>query len=582
MAIWKISYKKADFFGIAQRFGISPVTARLLRNRDIDEEEIPLYLHGTVEDLPAPGLLPGAAGAARILRDKIRAGEKIRIIGDYDVDGICSAYILQSVFDFLGADADAQLPDRIADGYGINRRLVEKARQDGVGTIITCDNGIHAGDLLEDAEKSGITVIVTDHHEIPFEEGENGEITYRVPKVSAVVEPKLKGENGEPRYSFPDICGAFVTYKLAELLLKGDPRPGGEELLSGLKAFCALATVCDVMPLTGENRIMVKEGLAALPETKNAGLSALLRGTLPGTDDITAYHAGFVIGPCLNASGRLDSAELSLKLFMEKDPEEAARMAAELVELNRSRRSMTEVQLEEACALAGDPRSVKDKVLVLVLPECHESLAGIVAGRIRERYARPAFVLTQSSEDPTLLKGSGRSVDNYDMYAEMTGVKDLFEKFGGHRKAAGLTIRRENADLFRRRITENCRLKQEDLQDTIHVDMELPPAFMTLDLVREMEILEPFGEGNQRPLFAARDVYLKLRGIFGHKRNVLRFDGQTQDGSRFDAVLFAEADMAGDLLSRDGTRCHIVYYPKINSWNGRTQVQIVLKDWRPA
>ena len=468
---WIVTAKRADFNRISQECGISPILARLIRNRDvIGTDGTMRFLKGGLKDLYDPRLLPDAEKAAEILARKIREGKRIRIIGDYDVDGICSSYILWYSLCQFGGHADAVLPERLTDGYGINERLVRDAADHGVDTILTCDNGIAASDPLRTAGELGMTVIVTDHHEVPFKVQPDGTRSWIIPPAQAVVDPKIPTEvTGAEPYPFPDICGAVVAYKLCMLLADriygGTSGPEYRELERYLLPFAGLATVCDVMPLREENRILVREGLEEAAVSRNPGLQALLRVTgLAGTR-LNCYHAGFMIGPCLNATGRLDSAHRGLELFMERDAASALRTAQQLKDLNDSRKSMTLEGTAAAEELIEKEHLADRKIMVLLLRDCHESLAGIIAGRIKESRHRPVFVLTDTGDG--ILKGSGRSVENYDMYAGMNACEDLFIKYGGHKMAAGLTMKEENLAEFSRRVEENCSLREEDLQEVI-------------------------------------------------------------------------------------------------------------------
>ncbi len=591
MSKWMIYAKKADFRGISQKFGISPVTARVIRNRDVeDEEDIRKYLHGTMADLDDAELLPGLKDAAFVLKRKIVGGEKIRIIGDYDVDGICSTYILWKLISFLGGEVSTAIPERIRDGYGINDRLVEEAVADGVDTIITCDNGISAAGPLQKAKDAGLTVIVTDHHEIPFEEV-NGEKRYIFPPADVIAEPWIPdAKTGEPKARFPKICGAEVVFKLA-LLLLGKPDLTGEKsaleeehvkIARELLGFAALAAICDVMPLLDENRIIVREGLRELSRTDNTGIRCLMLAAGLGSEPVTVYHAGFVLGPCLNASGRLDTAGRALALLKEQDEARAMILARDLKQLNDSRKSMTEEGVETAIRMIEEEirkgRSMESrKVLVVRLENCHESLAGIIAGRLRERYHRPVFVLTRAEEEG-VLKGSGRSVEAYDMYEEMNRCRELFLKFGGHKMAAGLSLTADKAELLDRRLNENCSLLQEDFAEVLHIDMELPPACVDLALVRELSALEPCGTGNSRPLFAVRNLLLRKTAVFGRNRNVIRLEGSDDTGAHYDFVWFTTEDRLPEALADGPAKCHVAYEPKINVWKGRESLQFVIKD----
>ena len=595
---WIVNAKRADFNKIAAYCGISPVLARLIRNRDvIGEEETEHFLRGTTDDLHDPRLLPDAEKAVSILAEKVREGKRIRIIGDYDVDGICSSFILWYTLRCCGNEADCVLPDRVRDGYGINERIVREAAADGVDTVMTCDNGIAAAEPLGIAKSLGMTVIVTDHHEVPFRAGEDGAREYILPPADAVVDPKIPGSvSGTPEYPFPDICGAVVAYKLCQLLAEelqpqaARSQPG--PVIADLLPFAGLATVCDVMPLRDENRIIVREGLREAPATRNPGLKALLRVTGLSDTPLTCYHAGFVLGPCLNATGRLDSARRGLELFMEEDYTEALRSAQQLKDLNDSRKSMTAQGVEMAEEFIDRENMQDRKVLVLLLENCHESLAGIIAGRVKESRHRPVFVLTRTENG--LLKGSGRSIESYDMYTQMNACGDLLEKFGGHKMAGGLTMKEENFAEFARRVEADCLLTEEDLQEVIRVDMELPPRFMGTAITRELELMEPCGNGNPKPLFVTRNIRLLFAKVLGKNRNVIRLDAQDDTGARMNLIRFGDADefaagidegagkgaFEGLLRGAGNVTIDMVYYPDINSWNGRESMQYIVKDFR--
>ena len=595
---WIVTAKRADFNLIARTCGISPVLARLIRNRDvIGVEETKRFLGGRIDDLYDPRLLPDAVRAVDILTEKIREGKKIRIIGDYDVDGICASFILWHSLRAFGGKADAMLPERMTDGYGINERLVRCAVTDGVDTIMTCDNGIAASEPLKIAGEMGLTVIVTDHHEVPYKVQQDGSFEYILPPADAVVDPKIpESVTGEPGYPFPDICGAVVAFKIcqlcAERLWGGKASAKYRELVRYLLPFAGLATVCDVMPLADENRIIVREGLGEASFSDNLGLQSLLKVTGLSGNPLTTYHAGFVIGPCLNATGRLDSAYRGLELFMEEDPSEALRSAQQLKDLNDSRKSMTAEGTEAAQALIEKEKMEDRRVLVLLLRDCHESLAGIIAGRIKESRNRPTFVLTDTGNG--ILKGSGRSIESYDMYAQMNACEDLFLKFGGHKMAGGLTMKEENFEEFSRRIEENCTLTEEELQEVVRVDMELPPRFLNLSMTRELEKLEPCGTQNPKPLFVTRNIRLLGARVMGKNRNVIRFSAQDDAGVKMDLILFGDAQIfmqnleetAGrgtfeDLLRGAGNvTIDMVYYPDINVWKDRESIQYIVKDYR--
>ena len=594
MAKWMVYQKKENFRAIADACGISQVLARLIRNRDvIGIDETHRFLYGTLSDLHDPRLLPDMEKAVSLLGDKIRRGAAVRVIGDYDVDGICASYILMHALGICGAQADVVLPDRVRDGYGMNPQMAEDAAQDGIGVILTCDNGIAAAEAVRAAKDADICVVVTDHHEVPFEEGEDGVRKYLLPPADAVVDPKVRdSRTGEMEYPFPDICGAVVAWKLAGLLMEDLAPARKDDVLGDLLPFCALATVCDVMPLQDENRILVREGLRRAVHTTNTGLRSLL--VVNGLDGkpLSTYHAGFVIGPCLNATGRLDNAERALALFMEDDPSEALRSAQKLRELNDSRKSLTEQGVLQALDRIREDHLLDRRILVIFLPDCHESLAGIIAGRIRERFSRPVFVLTRTEEG--LVKGSGRSIEAYDMFASMTAVKECFTKFGGHKMAAGLSMKEEDIPLLRERLEEGCSLREEDLTEVLHIDMELPPVLWTLDMTEELNLLDPCGMANPKPVFAARGIRLHSLRIMGRGQNVLRMEAEDARGARLTLIWFCEADRFQEMVreaagpgawdalyaGRADLSASIVYYPDINEWRGRKSLQFVIKDMK--
>lgn len=580
MANWFIAAKKADFEKIAETFDISPVLARLIRNRDVcGEEEIRKYLYGGIEDLYAPELLKGIDQAVSVINSAIKEKRKIRVIGDYDIDGVCATYILVRSFRSLGADADMAIPHRIKDGYGLNDHLIEQAAANQVELIVTCDNGIAAADQIELAHQLGMQVVVTDHHEVPFtENGPGGERVYHLPPAEAVVDPKQPGET----YPFSGICGAVVAWKLAGAL--GIDR----KLLADLLEPAAFATIGDVMELKDENRIIVKEGLRRIRCTSHPGLRALIEVNKLDMRKIEAYHIGFALGPCVNASGRLESAELSLKLWLEEDYGKAVPMAAELKNLNDSRKEMTEAGVRQAEKLLE--REGMDKVLILYLPDCHESLAGIIAGRIRERYHRPTIVLTDAEEG---VKGSGRSIEGYDMFAELSACKELFTKFGGHKMAAGLSLVKENVTKLRQRLNENCILTEDDFVPKVHIDIALPLSYVSEGFIQELDLLEPFGTGNPKPIFAQKNILLRSGRIFGKNRNVMKFVALDQEKIEHTLVYFGDVEGletflsekygedAGRLFSGGGASLPltITYYPSLNEYRGRREIEFVITDY---
>ncbi|MBQ7370712.1 MAG: single-stranded-DNA-specific exonuclease RecJ, partial [Blautia sp.] len=564
-----VKTKRADFQKIAENFHIYPVLARIIRNRDIETmDAIDQYLNGGIEDLPSPWSMKGIAESVGILKQKLRSGASIRIIGDYDIDGVTATYILLKAFRRLNAKVDTYIPDRIRDGYGIHEHLIDQAIRDGIDTIVTCDNGISAIEEIKNAKEKGLTVIVTDHHEIPYQDSETGR-TYLLPPADAIVNPKQPGCG----YPNKNICGAVVAWKLVLALYEefGIDQKEGMEFLE----FAAIATVGDVMDLQDENRILVKEGLRILPQTENTGLQALIRTTGLENGRITAYHIGFVLGPCINASGRLDTASRALKLFVTDDPEEAAVLAGDLKALNDSRKALTEHGKEEAIRVVEETLIGQDRVLVIYLPDCHESLAGIIAGRIRELYHRPAFVLTRGE---TAVKGSGRSIEGYSMYEELVKCRYLLEAFGGHPMAAGLSLKEEQVEAFREKINACCTLTEEDLIPRISIDVPMPISYIRRELVRELNKLEPFGKGNEKPLFAQKDLCVIGGRILGKNQNVAKFQLMDTQGKTVDAVYFGEA---GRFLhyAAEKKRISVTYYPEINTWQGRESVQVIVRNY---
>lgn len=570
MERWVMLRKGADFTGIGKKFQISPRLACLIRNRDVvGEEAIGQYLNGTIGDLCDGMLMKDMDKAVEILREKLEEGKRLRVIGDYDIDGVNATYILLEGLKRLGADADYDIPDRMTDGYGLNIHLIQRAYDDGVDTVLTCDNGIAAAEEIAFGKDMGMTVIVTDHHEVPFEEW-GGKKQYLLPPADAVVDPKRP----DCEYPFPHLCGAAVAYKLVEALWESMGRDS--EDLDDLIENVAIATVGDVMDLKGENRIFVKEGLQMLERTRNPGLRSLIECTGLADKTISAYHIGFVLGPCLNASGRLDTAKRALRLLEAKTRKEADQLAWDLKALNDSRKEMTEKAVKEAELMVEASALKEDRVLVIYLPDCHESLAGIVAGRIRERYYKPAFVLTNASEG---LKGSGRSIEAYSMYEELSRCKDLLMRFGGHRQAAGLSMKRENLESFRKMINDHCTLTPKDLTEKVVIDMEMPFSCVTEGLIRELALLEPFGKGNTKPVFAARNVRLMDMRVMGRKKNVLKMRAVDANGNTVEAVYFGDVE---NLSGRKDTLLSITYYPTLNEYMGQATPQIVITHYQTA
>lgn len=570
MEKWMVAAKRADFKEIGEHFGIDQVTARIIRNRDvIGEEAIEKYLYGSRKDFYSPWLLKDMEKAVAILQEKITNKNKIRIIGDYDIDGVMSTYILLVSLRGLGADADMVIPNRITDGYGINEHLIEQAWEDKRDTIITCDNGIAAATQIQKAKDLGMTVIVTDHHEVPFEETENGR-TEILPPADAVVNPKQK----DCGYPFSGLCGAVVAMKVMEALYeKMIPEV---DLVDRMLPFAGIATIGDVMDLKDENRILVKEGLQRLHHTTNLGLQELIRVNGLEPENISPYHIGFVLGPCLNASGRLDTAKRALKLLLAENREEAAVLAGDLKNLNESRKEMTAQGVEKAIEQVESTSMMEDTVLVVFLPECHESLAGIIAGRLRERYHKPSFVLTRGEEG---VKGSGRSIEAYSMYEKLCECKEYLTKFGGHPMAAGLSLEEENVETFRRKLNESSGLSQDDLVEKVSIDVPMPIHYIRKDLVRELSLLEPFGKGNEKPLFAQKNLWISQLRVFGKNRNVVKMRLTDENGYPMDGVYFGDGDSFAE-EARGKQKIAIVYYPDINVYQGRESLQVIIRHYQ--
>lgn len=583
---WVVSAKRADFKGIGEKYGIDQVVARIIRNRDVIEaNDIERYLKGTRKDFYSPYMLKDMEKTVEILAEKINGHKAIRVIGDYDIDGVCATYILYEGLRTCGAQVDIEIPDRIKDGYGVNEALVRAAYEDGVDTIITCDNGIAASAELKVAKDLGLTVIVTDHHEVPYIE-ENGEKKYILPQVDAIVNHKQQ----DCSYPFKELCGAAVAYKVITAMYE---KFGiDSQKLNELLAFAGFATVGDVMELQGENRILVKEGLKELHQTSNIGMLSLIKVCGLEKEQITAYHIGFVLGPCLNASGRLDTAKKALKLLTTRDFAEAALIANELKMLNESRKEMTDEGVAKAIEQVEYSSLSEDRVLVIYLPDCHESIAGIIAGRIREKYYKPVFVLTKSEEG---VKGSGRSIEGYSMYEEMTKVKHLFTKFGGHPMAAGLSLPEDKVEDFRREINENCSLTEETLTEKIVIDVPMPLSYITESLIEQLNILEPFGKGNEKPVFADKNISILSACKIGKQKNMLRLNLLNEQGITMEAMLFRNCEDFELFLQEkygeaevekiyrgqpNNIRISITYYPSINEFRGNRKMQVTILGWQ--
>ena len=584
--LWMVQTKRADFSGLAMRLGVSPVAVRVMRNRGLTEEaEMKKYLYGTLDDLYDPRLMKGMEQAAELIVRKLKEGKHVRIIGDYDIDGVCSTYILLKGFQRAAkelsqrcsleagrysvekendAQIDYEIPDRIKDGYGINESIIRQASADGVDTLVTCDNGIAALREISIAKQLGMTVVVTDHHEVPVDE--YGQI---LPPADAVVDPKQDGET----YPFHEICGAVVAWKLIRMLYEklGIPESEWMDLLE----FAAIATVGDVMKLQDENRLIVKYGLKKIGSTKNTGLRKLIEKNNLDIENLSAYHIGFVIGPCLNAGGRLKSAKVALRMLLAEDPERAGEMADELKELNDMRKDMTAKGEAEAIEQV-EKQYMDDKVLVVFLPECHESLAGIIAGRLREHFHKPSFVLTRGE---TTAKGSGRSIEQYHMYQGLCKVSDLLVKFGGHPMAAGLSLEEKDIDEFRRRLNADAELTEEDFVPKIWIDVPMPFEYVNEKIVQELKDLEPFGQGNEKPLFAQKSLVIRNVRVLGKNRNVVKMNLVTETGQPVDGLLFADGDR---FLEEQAGRNMIdmIYYPDVNEYNGTRTLQAVIRNYK--
>lgn len=621
MSRWMVTAKRADFDKIAQKYGITPMLARIIRNRDVvEDEDIRKFLNGTDKDFYHPFLLKDMGKAVEIMLTKIREGKKIRIIGDYDIDGVCATYILYKGLTSCGGIVDTAIPHRMKDGYGLNESLIDEAYQDGVDTIITCDNGIAAYSQIAYANSLGMTVVVTDHHEVPYEEKDSRR-EYILPPAAAIVDPKQE----DCHYPFPGICGAMVAFKfviackkingmLQEKYDKEDMQKVikqmeqsvedkrdctsflaviRSELCLELTEIASFATIGDVMDLLDENRIVVQIGLRLMRHSRNIGLRALMAATGVEPDKIKQHTIGFILGPCMNATGRLDTAKHALELLLAEDMATAARIAGDLKNLNDSRKDMTLVGVEESVELIENSSLKDDKVLVVFLPQIHESLAGIIAGRIRERYGKPTFILTRSEEG---VKGSGRSIEAYHMFEEMTKCKELFTKYGGHKLAAGLSLEEENVTIFRKRINELCELKESDFDPDVTIDIPMPMQYATKAFTKELDKLEPFGVGNPKPLFAQKDViFLKGRKL-GKNANVGKYQVRDMDGIGFEVIYFGDLESfdcyleqrygAGAARSlylgntQEELKLSVAYYPEINEFHGIESLQMVMRYYQ--
>ena len=576
--VWRIRTKKVeDFQATAAQLGVSPFLVRLLCNRGLQtEEEMRYYLYGTIDKLHSPYLLRDAKKAMEILLEKIMQGKRIRVIGDYDADGVTATFILKRGMSLLGADVSSDIPERMADGYGLNERLIRAAMQDGVDTIITCDNGIAAKNEIKLAKDMGMTVLVTDHHEVPYEEVE-GVRKEILPDADVIVDPKRMGDT----YPYKEICGAFVAMKCIQILFDLAREKGlltenqTKRTMDEIIAFAAFGTICDVMPLLDENRILVREGLKLINASVNLGLQALIDENKLSEMEITGYHIGFVLGPCLNASGRLDSAKKGLMLFETDDMEASKKLATELVELNRERKELTEKGVEDAMCQV-EQELFDDPVLVVYLPDCHESIAGIIAGRVREKYNRPCMVVTKTEHG---LKGSGRSIEAYHMRDGLQKAQDLLTKFGGHKLAAGFSLEEENLEPLRKRLNDNADLTQDDFVKEIMLDIDLPIQYADIGFIEEIKRLQPYGTQNEAPLFGRNDLSVEQIKVVGKNRNVAKCVLKNPSGYKVDAVFFGEAEVFERAVQGASNGLLIAYYPDINEYNGVKKVQLVIKHY---
>ena len=585
---WIVYNKKADFYELAKQFSIDPVIARVIRNRDvITEKEFDCYLNAK-QDLYEPSLMKDMDKGAAIIKKSIDGKQKIRIISDYDVDGVMSNYILYEGLKKCGARVDYRVPDRIADGYGMNEAMVREAYEAGIRTIITCDNGIAALLPIAYAKNLGMTVVVTDHHDVPFEYDEDGKKEYTASVADAVIDPKQQ----ECKYPFKQLCGAAVAYKFIQVLypMCGIEREDAEKFIE----FVAMATICDVMELKDENRALVKRGLEELNRTNNFGLRALIKVNDLGDKKVQAYHVGFILGPCINSTGRLENARMAMELLTEQNYDRALRKARELKELNVTRKDLTEKAVADAIKQVETTTLIDDKVLVIYLPDTHESLAGIVAGRIREKYYRPTLIVTDSEDGA--LKGSGRSIESYNMFEALTECKELLTKFGGHPMAAGFSLLAKDLEYLRHKLNVLCELTEEDLTPRLYIDVPMPIDYIHFDLIEQLERLEPFGKGNEKPLFAQKNLNVRSARILGQKGNILKLELESEEGARMEGIYFQVEEFVDNIKKWFGddecnqmlkgwlnkVRLDVAYYPSINEYNGIRAMQIVLKSYLPA
>lgn len=584
---WRLYAKKADFAAISKAYGINQVTARIMRNRGVEtKEEIESYLKGDLDYLSDPALMKDADKAASLLEAAIANNELIAISSDFDNDGIFSGLLLKEAIIELGGRAAIFTPNRVMEGYGVNSRIVEEANANGASVLLTCDNGIAAFEAIDEAKKLGMTVIVTDHHEVPFEE-HDGKKTYLLPKADAIVDPKQE----DCAYPFKSLCGTGVAYQLMTLLFRRMKRTMSRQEI--FLQYTAIATVADVMELVGENRILVRKGLSYLNHTNHTGLRALMEVCGISPEQVRAYHIGFILGPCFNAAGRLDTIVHALALLESKEYDQALALAGELWAMNEERKELTRVGTERAVELIEHATWKDEHVYLVYIKDCHESVAGIIAGRLRERYYRPVLVFTDASEEGQI-KASGRSIDDYDMFTELSAFRNLFLRFGGHKMAAGLTMEKKNLEVLRDGLNARCTLTQTQLMPLVMIDAAMPLGYISEEVIADLEKLEPFGRANEKPLFAQQHLSVLRLSRIGKNRNVVKMSVMGPEGIIMDALYFGDTDVFFDFLEEEYGRDNVAaalrgmrntidigvtYYPQINEFQGKRSLQIVIQNY---
>ena len=584
---WRLYAKKADFAAISKAYGINQVTARIMRNRGVEtKEEIESYLKGDLDYLSDPALMKDADKAASLLEVAIANNELIAISSDFDNDGIFSGLLLKEAIIELGGRAAIFTPNRVMEGYGVNSRIVEEANAKGASVLLTCDNGIAAFEAIDEAKKLGMTVIVTDHHEVPFEE-HDGKKIYLLPKADAIVDPKQE----DCAYPFKSLCGTGVAYQLMTLLFRRMKRTMSRQEI--FLQYTAIATVADVMELVGENRILVRKGLSYLNHTNHIGLRALMEVCGISPEQVRAYHIGFILGPCFNAAGRLDTIVHALALLESKEYDQALALAGELWAMNEERKELTRVGTERAVELIEHATWKDERVYLVYIKDCHESVAGIIAGRLRERYYRPVLVFTDASEEGQI-KASGRSIDDYDMFTELSAFRNLFLRFGGHKMAAGLTMEKKNLEILRDGLNARCTLTQTQLMPLVMIDAAMPLGYISEEVIADLEKLEPFGRANEKPLFAQQHLSVLRLSRIGKDRNVVKMSVMGPEGIIMDALYFGDTDVFFDFLEEEYGRDNVAaalrgmrntidigvtYYPQINEFQGKRSLQIVIQNY---